>query len=465
VRDLLLRVFATQGCDGDWPQWFMFFARDAHVRADDSHGDIVFWPLLGLSRYLLASADAALLDAPLPFHAAAGSEPEVASVWQHVQRALALVARRLIPGTQLAAYGHGDWNDSLQPADPALRENLCSAWTVTLHYQMLRTLARALHLCGRAADAAALEAQARAVHADFQRLLVADGVVTGYALFDRGAVHQWLLHPRDQRTGVGYSLLPMVHALLEDLLSPEQARTHLELVRTQLSGPDGARLFDHPLPYRGGPQHLFQRAESSAFFGREVGVMYTHAHLRWAEALAHLGLADRFLDALNKAHPIALRVCVPSASLRQANCYYSSSDAAFADRYEAAREYARVARGEVALDGGWRIYSSGPGIAIGVIVGRFLGLRREHALLVVDPVMPVALDGLRAQVCLAGRELRLVYRLGRLGCGPLKLELGGRDLPFTRGANPYRCGAAEVEMPLLLARMAAGASELVVTTG
>ena len=35
--------------------------------------------------------------------------------------------------------------------------------------------------------------------------------------------------------------------------------------------------------------------------------------------------------------PIGIRAIVPSATLRQANCYYSSSDAAFADRYRGER--------------------------------------------------------------------------------------------------------------------------------
>ena len=47
----------------------MFFARDAQVRAGDSHGDIVFWPLVALADYLRASGDAGLLDAVLPYHA------------------------------------------------------------------------------------------------------------------------------------------------------------------------------------------------------------------------------------------------------------------------------------------------------------------------------------------------------------------------------------------------------------
>ncbi len=129
LADLLARVFAAQNADGDWPQWFIFFERERHGRADDSHGDVVFWPLLGLARYLLASGDASLLDLILPVYTKAGVTPEQASVWQHVERALAVIAGRHIEGTALVAYGHGDWNDSLQPADPALRERLCSAWT------------------------------------------------------------------------------------------------------------------------------------------------------------------------------------------------------------------------------------------------------------------------------------------------------------------------------------------------
>lgn len=461
VRDLLLRVFAAQDASGDWPQWFMFFERDRHIRAGDSHGDIVFWPLLALARYLLASGDNALLQEPVPFYAADAAQAETASLWQHVQRALAVIDARRIPGTHLAAYGHGDWNDSLQPAEPALRERLCSAWTVTLHHQVLHTLAAALLGSQRAelaAQARALQAEAAAVQADFQQHLMPGGVVTGYALFPPdpagAAPERFLLHPQDALTGVRYSLLPMMHAILDDMLSPDQAATHLGLIEAHLLGPDGARLFDRPLPYRGGPMTLFQRAESSAFFGREIGVMYMHAHLRWAETLAHLGLADKFLAALALSHPIALRERVPTASLRQANCYFSSSDAAFADRYEAQDDYARVARGEVPLDGGWRVYSSGPGIAIGLIVGRFLGVRRLADQLVLDPVMPQSLQGLSAAVELEGRAVQIAYHPGAHGCGPIWLELDGVPLAFARGANPYRVGAALIDRQALRQRLA-----------
>ncbi len=375
LRDVLLRVMAAQNADGDWPQWFMFFERERLIRAGDAQGDIVLWPLVVLAQYLIATGDATLLEEQIPFFDARGPESGApVPVWEHARRALALSSRRVIGGTALAAYGHGDWNDSLQPADPRMREHLCSAWTVTLQVQALMMLARALRLIQRSAQAEELEQQAARVRQDFQRLLVVDDVLAGYALFDEGGSARYLLHPRDDDTGVHYSALAMIHAILEDLFTAEQARQHLRLLETQLSGPDGVRLFDRPLPYHGGVERLFQRAETATFFGREIGLMYTHAHLRYAQALAHLGEAERFLKALGQANPIAIRELIASATPRQANCYYSSSDAAFADRYQASREYQRVAQGSIGLDGGWRVYSSGAGITLSLIMRYFLGL-------------------------------------------------------------------------------------------
>ena len=62
VRDILIRLFKAQNPDGDWPQWFMFFDRERNIRADDSHGDIVFWPVLALAQYLVVTEDEGLLD-------------------------------------------------------------------------------------------------------------------------------------------------------------------------------------------------------------------------------------------------------------------------------------------------------------------------------------------------------------------------------------------------------------------
>jgi 1,2-beta-oligoglucan phosphorylase len=444
LRDLLLRVIANQNPDGDWPQWFMFFERDRAIRPGDSHGDIVFWPLLVLAQYLIASGDASILDERVRLFDQRGPDAgEMLSVWQHARLALDLISRRVVPGTALAAYGHGDWNDSLQPADPTLPSHMCSAWTVTLHAQTFTTLARALRSIGREADALPLEASLPAVQSDFQRLLLVDGVLTGYAVFGGEAV-RYLLHPRDTTTGLKYSALAMIHAILEDLLSPEQVQAHLRLLQEVLSGPDGVRLFDRPMPYHGGPQRIFQRAETATYFGREIGLMYTHAHLRYAQALAHIGEAERFYHALCQANPIGIQQVVATATSRQSNCYYSSSDAAFADRYQASEQYQRVAQGTIGLDGGWRVYSSGAGIAVGLVMRRLLGLNYEADALLLDPVMPAELDGLQVQTRLLDRPLTLHYRVGSAGCGVNAVTLNDHSLPFTSSPNRYRRGGARI---------------------
>jgi cellobiose phosphorylase len=465
VRELLLRVFRNQNSDGDWPQWFMFFERERGIRPGDSHGDIVFWPLLALAQYLLACDDAALLDEELPFfHPEGEAKAPRGSVLAHVERALTLIERRVIPGTHLAAYGHGDWNDSLQPADPALAEQLCSAWTVTLHYQTLTTLAQALQHAGRAALAAKLNVSSAGIREDFQRLLVADGVVAGLARFRNEGVEHWL-HPNDRETGVRYSLLPMIHAILADLFTPEQAKQHVALIRRELLAADGARLFDRPLPYRGGLQRNFQRAESSTFFGREIGLMYMHAHLRWAEALAHLGDGEAALHALRQANPVGLRDTVPNARLRQANCYTSSSDADFADRYEASARYEAVRTGTVSVEGGWRVYSSGAGIAARLVRERLLGLRLRRGSLCIDPVLPRALDGLIARIELGGRNVALRYRISRQGHGPRALVCNGASLAFDREAHPYRTGGAVVATDALRERLREGENQIDIEVG
>ena len=456
ARDLLLRVFGAQNEAGDWPQWFTFFARERDIRAGDSHGDIIFWPLMALARYLEASHDLALLEQTLPFHQDGDSVP---TLWQHVERALAFIEAHCLPGTLLIAYGHGDWNDSMQPASAQLRDELCSAWTVTLHYQMLNTLAASLADGEHAPRAASLLTMAERIEQDFQKYLVVDGVVPGYMHTRADGVRDYLLHPRDQQTGLNYSLLPIPHAILSGILTPAQAAQHFDLIECHLLGPDGARLFDKPMQYRGGPTTLFQRAESAAFFGREIGLMYTHAHLRYAEALAYAGRAEQFFAALNLVNPIGLKARLPGASPRPSHCYYSSSDAAFPDRYAAYADYGRIARDEIAFDGGWRVYSSGPGLALAIMIRSLFGLRACGEQLHIDPVMPASLDGLAVSLPVAGHASRFSYRVGARGYGINRVCLNGVVLSGHTLSNPYRDGGVAVAMDSVVKLLRVGENQ------
>ena len=207
----------------------------------------------------------------------------------HVDKLLATVRERFIPDTHLIRYGEGDWNDSLQPADPKMRDWMVSSWTVALLFQQLNRYAEVLRRAGRNDEANGLSELAAAMRADFNRHLIRDGTVAGYALFDPDREEpELLLHPSDTRTGLRYSLLPMTRSIIAGLFTQEQAQHHLRLIREHLLFPDGARLMDRPVAYHGGLERVFRRAESASFFGREIGLMYVHAHLRYGEAMAVL---------------------------------------------------------------------------------------------------------------------------------------------------------------------------------
>jgi cellobiose phosphorylase len=196
----------------------------------------------------------------------------------------------------------------------------------------------------------------------------------------------------------------MKRCILAGLFTPEQTQRHLDIIRKHLLFPDGARLMDRPVTYRGGPEEIFRRAESAAFFGREIGLMYTHAHLRYGEAMALLGEADALWRAILVANPIAVTEKLANASPRQRNTYFSSSDAAFPDRYAASTEWEKVRAGEIAADGGWRIYSSGSGIYTNLLLQRALGTRRYFGERILEPVLPEAFGDVTLEMTLDGER-------------------------------------------------------------
>jgi cellobiose phosphorylase len=391
VKQILRIVFAQQyAARGDWPQWFMLepyaSIRDAH-----SHGDVILWPLKALNDYVEATNDIGFIDEPTPWCNDETFQPTALrnSIADHVDKLLATLRERFIPGTHLPRYGEGDWNDSLQPANPALRDTMVSSWTVALLYQQLVRYAEVLRRAGRHPSAAMLDDLALAVRRDFNDLLVRDGTVAGYAVFEPGRSQpELLLHPSDTRTGLRYSLIPMTRSIIAGLFTPQQTRHHVHLIREHLLFPDGVRLMDRPVEYHGGLERTFRRAESSSFFGREIGLMYVHAHLRYAEAMAILGEPDAVWEALDVVNPVNVTEHVANASLRQRNAYFSSSDAAFADRYEASTEWSRVSAGTIPVDGGWRVYSSGPGLYLNMLIRHALGTRRYYGERIERPLIP-----------------------------------------------------------------------------
>jgi CRISPR-associated protein Csx3 len=444
AAEILADVFSHQYEQrGDWPQWYMH-PPFQQIQSSHCHGDIVVWPLLATSRYLETTGDLSILDREVPYTRDDGFAftDAGASIQSHIEKALQRIESQFIEGTSLLRYGDGDWNDSLQPAQDAMRHQMVSTWTQMLLYQATDQLAEAMETQSDEAFANRLRDLAERVHCEIQQRLIADGETAGlYLHHEEDHQARYLLHPRDEQTGIRHRLLPMIRGIISESLTAEQAEHHAELITTHLLAPDGARLFDRPPHYRGGLMRHFQRAESAAFFGREVGLMYTHAHLRYAQAMAKLGRVDDLLKALLTINPVALAETVSNALPRQANAYFSSSDAAFADRRESEAEYEALMQGDVPVHGGWRVYSSGPGIFIGLIREQFLGLRRRYKHLVFDPVLPASCNGLKAELPLLGRTVTVQFHVDSESASARRVTVNGHLVESTgRETNPYREG-------------------------
>ncbi len=73
---------------------------------------------------------------------------------------------------------------------------MVSSWTVALLFQQINRYAEVLRRAQRTDKAEALERLAEEMRADFNRYLIRDGTVAGYAVFDPGGDQpELLLHP------------------------------------------------------------------------------------------------------------------------------------------------------------------------------------------------------------------------------------------------------------------------------
>jgi len=441
LKSILSIVYRHQYYEnGKWPQWFMF-DRYYKIQSLESHGDIILWPLKILSDYIKATGDFSILDEELEytrntdFEYTDFKEPLI----RHVQKQIEYIKNHFIPNTYLSAYGDGDWDDTLQPANPALRKTMVSGWTVALTYQIFKEFGELLKNCHPELSRELTETAGR-IKEDYHKYIIKNGVASGFIIFNDNEI-KYLLHPEDQTTGLKYRLLPMTRSCISEMFDLEEANHHYAILKKHLYHPDGVRLMDRTCTYRGGVSTWFKRAETAANFGREIGLQYVHAHIRFIESMAKLGKSDETWDNILKVLPINLRQYVPNASYRQRNCYFSSSDGEFDNRYEAMEEFDRLRNGTIPVKAGWRIYSSGPGILMNQLISNVLGLRIEQEYIVLDPVLPDKLDGLTFYYKINNIPVTIIYELK--GNGPIEaIYINGKPVPFTEVKNPYRPGGA-----------------------
>nr|WP_144925852.1 amylo-alpha-1,6-glucosidase [Paenibacillus bovis] len=443
VKTILKRVYSHQWIDnGNWPQWFMF-DRYQNIQAGESHGDIIVWPLKVLGDYLAVTKDFSILEEKVPYtkHGSFQFTEETATIYEHAQKEIEYIKNNFLHDTYLSSYGDGDWDDTLQPANQQLKKYMASSWTVALTYQAISKLANALE-SNKPEEAKELHELAENIKADFQKYMEPSKVIPGFVYMETPDKPEKMLHPDDTKTGIKYRLLPLKRGIISEMLTPEQAEANYQLIQEKFLSPDGVRLMDRPANYKGGVSTHFQRAEQAANFGREVGVLYVHAHLRYIEAMAKLGKATDAWKALEVVNPVSIKKAVPNAEYRQSNSYFSSSDGKFNTRYEAQERFSELRAGSVPVKGGWRIYSSGPGIYVNQLVSNVLGIRFEGGNLIIDPVLPENLDGLHFNFEIAGKPVTFVYHL--TSGNDFSVKINGKAVEGERIGNTYRKGGLSI---------------------
>jgi cellobiose phosphorylase len=258
----------------------------------------------------------------------------------------------------------------------------------------------------------------------------------------------------------------MTRSMIGELFTPEQVHDHLRLIESHLRFPDGVRLMNKPVSYQGGVRRLFRRAEESAHFGREIGLQYVHAHIRYIEAMCKIGQARKAYDAILQILPITIQDQVSNAVARQSNAYFSSSDADVRDRDQSEQLFEALRAGNVRVKGGWRIYSSGPGILINQIVSHFLGLRLSYDDVVIDPVLPKQLDGLHFTFAINEKPIIVIYSIASDARASVQsVTINGIEPGFRRDHNPYRPGGVRIPRADFLPLLTVDSNRILISLG
>ena len=448
VRKIILDVYTHQFYEtGDFPQWFMF-DKFYNIQDLSSHGDIIVWPARLLALYLEETSDYSILDEKVPYTSKQDGikYTDGYSIFNHLEKEIEIIKHNYISGTHLSCYGGGDWDDTLQPANAKLKKEMVSGWTTALTYEMMVKLGNTLKEYNKEFSLDLLD-NAKKLNEDYHKYIIKDGVPAGFVHFKSIKDHKvsLLLHPSDKVRRIKYRLLPFTRGIISEMFSEEEKNTALDIMSNNLVYPDGVRLMSNPVKYNGGIKTYFNRAETAANFGREIGLQYTHAAIRYTEAMAKVGLGSNVLDVLSKVNPVITHNIVKNSMPRQRNSYFSSSDGAFLTRYEAYADFKKLKEGTIPVKGGWRVYSSGPGIYIKSLIKDMLGIKLTKDNLVFDPVIDNSLGDLELDFKVKEKKLKIYYKTNRMN---RRLLVNGKVVKLDLSSNPYRTGGYIIPLSL-----------------